>query len=275
MGSEGRREQTLLTDQDNALVFADVPQKHYEEVRTWFLSFSGKVVESLARYGIPRCPYDFTASNPEWCHSEKQWESKFQKWMEDPRPRVLRTFSVFADFRPIFAETDFLISLRDRLNEAVKTNSSFIRFLARNGLYNRPPLGFFRQFVVEKSGQHKEKLNVKIKGLTPIISSVRVLALELGVKQTNTLKRIGEIDKSGIMDHELMSNLREAYGFMTYLRIRNHFKARAKGEKPDNFVNPSALNTIERKMLKESFNLISSLQKQMTSRYLTEFLVRP
>jgi CBS domain-containing protein len=275
MGSEGRREQTLLTDQDNALVFADVPEKHYEEVRNWFLCFSGKVVDGLVRYGIPRCPHDFTASNPEWCHSEQKWESRFLNWMQDPRPKVLRTFSVFADFRAIFTQTDFLRSLRDRLNEEVKADRRFIRFLARNGLYNRPPLGFFRQFVVEKSGQHKEKLNVKTKGLIPIISSVRVLALELGVKQTNTLQRMREIDKASSLDREFMSNLREAYGYMTYLRIKNHFDARATGEKADNFINPARLNTLERKMLKESFKLIFSLQEQMTSRYLTEFLVRP
>ena len=272
-GSEGRREQTLRTDQDNALIFADVPIEHEEEIKRWFLMFSEKAVDGLVRYGFSRCPGGFMASNPKWCKSESQWQKTFLGWIEDPNPFTLRMTSIFFDFRALYAGTDFLANLREMLNEAIQRNPFFLRFLAKNGLYNRPPLGFLRQFVVEKSGEHKNHLNLKMRGCTPVVDSARVLALDLNVRSTNTFERLIEINKKGIINDGFYSELREAYVFIRYLIISQHLEARIKGEKPENFVDPKTLNSLKRKMLKESFAIINKLQELLEFRYQTQFIV--
>jgi CBS domain-containing protein len=141
--------------------------------------------------------------------------------------------------------------------------------MAKNALYNRPPLGFLRQLVVEKSGEHKNKLNLKLSGLTPLVEAVRVMALDLGVEATNTLVRLEEIGYRGLLDAESAADLREAFSFITLLRISHHLEARARGQVPDNFVNPGDLNKFQRKMLKESFAVITKLQDLMEHRYQT------
>jgi CBS domain-containing protein len=273
LGSEGRREQTLRTDQDNALTFAHVPTENEEEVKGWFLKFSERVVDGLVRYGFPRCPGGIMASNPRWCQTEAQWQKTFLDWVNDPTPLTLRMASIFFDFRPIYAGTDFLDTLRDKLNEAIKVNRLFLRFMAKNGLHNRPPLGFLRQFVVEKSGEHANELNLKMKGLTPVVDSARVLALDLGIDTPNTVERLAEITKSSVFGDEFHSDVVEAYSFINFLRISHHLEARAKGHEPDNFVDPATLNNLQRKMLKGSFAVINELQELVAFRYQTQFIM--
>lgn len=263
LGSEGRREQTLLTDQDNALLFLPGPEDDQEKVKEWFLMFSKRVVDSLVRYGFPKCPGGIMASNPRWCQSEDDWEKTFMGWINEPEPVTLRMATIFFDFRPIYAETDFLDSFRGRLNEAIKANNHFLRSLAKIGLFNRPPLGFLRQFVVEKSGEHKNKLNLKIRGLVPVVDTARVMALDLGLSATNTHERLEHIRDQGLLDHSLYKDVREAYDFINLLRISHHLKARQKGDMPDNFVNPERLNNLQRRMLKESFAVINRLLQEL------------
>ena len=272
MGSEGRREQTLHTDQDNALVFANVSPKDEKAVKRWFLLFSERVVDGLERCGFPRCAGGIMASNPRWCQCESKWQETFLEWIKNPNSSSLRMASIFFDFRPLYGNTDFLNSLRAQLNTAIRQNRLFLRFLAKNGLHNRPPLGFLRQFVVEKSGEHKNNLNLKMKGRTPIVDAIRVIALDLGVNATNTLERMIEINKRGVITDNFYSDLREAYIFISYLIVNQHIEARARGKDPKNFVDPRSLNTLQRKMLKESFAVINKLQELLEFSYQTQVL---
>jgi CBS domain-containing protein len=285
LGSEGRREQTLRTDQDNALVFANLPEERAAGVQRWFLEFAGRVVDGLEACGFPRCRGGVMANNPRWCQTQKAWRRTFLGWVRDPKPETLRLASIFFDFRPIYAEADFLDKLESALRHAIEGNALFLRFLAKNALYNRPPLGFLRQFVVSKEGEHKNKLDLKLSGLTPIVDAVRVLALDQGVDQaqararlheispralvTNTLDRLEEITRRGLVKPELAEDLREAFSFITILRITHHLEARARGEVPDNHVDPASLNSLQRKMLKESFGVITKLQELLEHRYQT------
>ena len=145
LGSEGRMEQTLHTDQDNALFFSNVCAREEAECKRWFLKFSELVVDSLVRSGIPPCPGGIMASNPQWCQSERWWQDTFLKWITDPNPHTLLMASIFFDFRPIFAGTEFPGILEDKLLEAVRRNRLFIRFMAKNALHNQPPLGLLKQ----------------------------------------------------------------------------------------------------------------------------------
>ncbi|MBI5521500.1 MAG: cyclic nucleotide-binding/CBS domain-containing protein [Desulfarculus sp.] len=267
LGSEGRREQTLRTDQDNALIFANLPPERLEAVQRWFLGFAGRVVAGLEACGFPRCLGEVMANNPRWCQPERQWQETFLRWIQDPEPLSLRLATIFFDFRAIYAEADFIENLQQKLKEGLEGNRLFLRYMAKNALYNRPPLGFLRQFVVEKSGEHKNKLNLKLSGLTPMVDAVRVMALDLGLVITNTLERLEAVAQAGLIKPSLAADLKEAFSFMTILRIGRHLEARARGEVPDNFVDPAALSGLQRKMLKESFGVISQLQDLMEYRY--------
>jgi len=268
-GSEGRKEQTLHTDQDNALFFSVDTDLNEDESKSWFLTFSEQVVESLVQSGIPRCPGGIMASNPQWCQPEERWEARFMGWITEPNPDTLLKASIFFDFRPIYSGTEFPYILRERLLRAIRKSRLFMRFMAKIALTNRPPLGLLKQFVVEKSGEHKNKLDLKMRGLTPVADAARVLSLSLGITAQNTFDRIAEINQRGIIDDGFYTNLREAYEFIVYLQITRHLDALAKGEEPNNFLDPASLNSLQRKMLKESFAVVRRLQETIEFRFQT------
>jgi CBS domain-containing protein len=271
-GSEGRKEQTLYTDQDNALFFAAKPDGDAAECKKWFLQFAQRVVAYLVRSGIPECPGGVMASNHEWCQPEDRWLDTFLGWIKDPSPQPLLMASIFFDFRPIYAGTNFPYLLEDQLLKAIRKSGLFIRFMAKNALINRPPLSLLKRFVVEKSGEHKNKFDLKQRGLTPVVDAARVLSLSLGIKTQNTLDRLAEINRIGIFDNSFHDDLREAYEFLIYLQISRHLDALAQGETPDNFLDPASLNGLQRKMLKESFAVVRRLQETIEFRYQTKLV---
>ena len=269
-GSEGRMEQTLYTDQDNALFFSNPSDRDEAECKTWFLRFSEQVVDALVRSGIPPCPGGIMASNPKWCQPEDRWRDTFLEWITEPNPHTLLMASIFFDFRPIYAGTEFPYILQDLLLKAIRKHRLFIRFMAKIALTNRPPLSLLKRFVVEKSGEHKNKVDLKMRGLTPVVDAARVLSLDLGIKTQNTLGRLAEINQRGVIDNEFHADLREAYDFIVYLQISRHLDALAKGEAPNNFINPASLNSLQRKMLKESFAVVNRLQRTIEFRFQTQ-----
>ncbi|MBW2705626.1 MAG: cyclic nucleotide-binding/CBS domain-containing protein [Deltaproteobacteria bacterium] len=271
-GSEGRKEQTLYTDQDNALFFALQPDGDAAECKKWFLQFAQRVVAYLVRSGIPECPGGVMASNPQWNLPEDRWLDTFLGWIKDPSPEPLLMASIFFDFRPIYAGTNFPYLLEDQLLKTIRKSGLFMRFLAKNALINRPPLGLLKRFVVEKSGEHKNKFDLKQRGLTPVVDAARVLSLSLGIKTQNTHERLAEINRLGIIDNNFHADLQEAYEFLIYLQISRHLDALAQGQAPDNFLDPASLNGLQRKMLKESFAVVRHLQETIEIRFQTKLV---
>jgi CBS domain-containing protein len=271
-GSEGRKEQTLHTDQDNALFFALKPDCDEAECQQWFMQFAQRVVAYLVRSGIPECPGGIMASNPQWNQPEDRWLDTFLGWIKDPSPQPLLMASIFFDFRPIYSGTNFPYLLEDQLLKAIRKSGLFVRFLAKNALSNRPPLGLLKRFVVERSGEHKNKFDLKQRGLTPVVDAARVLSLSLGIKTQNTLDRLAEINRTGVIDDHFHADLCEAYEFLIYLQISRHLDALAQGEEPDNFLDPASLNGLQRKMLRESFAIVRQLQETIEFRFHTKLV---
>ena len=141
LGSEGRREQTLRTDQDNALVFETVPAEDKEAVQKWFLTFSQRVVNGLARYGFPLCPGEIMASNPQWCLTEQEWQRTFLNWVNNPTPETLRMASIFFDFRELHAATPFLAELRTLLHDGNSKETSLPAISSQKQPLHPPSLG--------------------------------------------------------------------------------------------------------------------------------------
>ena len=273
LGSEGRREQTLRTDQDNALLFENVPEHEEKKIKDWFLMYSEKVVDGLVRYGFPRCRGGIMASNPKWCQSEEQWENIFFDWVIHPEALALRMASIFFDFRPVYGDKSTLEKLRQKIHSLINNHYQFLQYMAKNALDSRPPLSFFHNFVVEKTGEHRNELNLKLRGVLPLNESARVMALEMNVNNSNTVERLTEVSKKNVISNELLSDLIEAFDFITSLRLVQHLEARQKGEAPNNFVNPAKLTGLQRALLKESFAVINQLQEKLEYRYGTKLLL--
>jgi CBS domain-containing protein len=269
LGSEGRREQTLRTDQDNAIIFADVPPEREKEVQRFFIDLAGRVVSGLERCGFPRCKGGIMAVNPQWCQPYRAWEGYYRHWIVDfdyPPEEILQTM-IFFDFRPIFGQSDYLTRITEFINECLNQRQSFLKDMAETSVLHETPLGFFKRLVVEKSGEHKNHLNLKVNGLMPLVDSIRTLALDQRIFETNTLDRISALVEKGILSHGEADDLRDAFNVIMLLRIRHHVSVINRGKEPDNYVNPEELSIIQRTMLKEAFKTIDKMQRMLGLRY--------
>ena len=269
LGSEGRREQTLRTDQDNALIFADDSSKREEEVRTYFLSLAEKVVSGLEQCGFPRCKGRVMAVNPKWCQPFHVWKEYFRHWILDvdyPPEEVLATF-VFFDCRAIYGQYELASRIAGHILELLDEGKSFAREMAKTAILHKTPLGFFKRLVVEKSGEHKNKLNLKLNGLTPLVDAIRTLALSQKVFDTNTLDRISSLVEKESLTPAEADDLRDAFNVIMLIRVRHHVNVLRQGGIPDNYVNPDELSIIQRTMLKEAFKTIDRLQGLLELRY--------
>ncbi|MCS7242412.1 DUF294 nucleotidyltransferase-like domain-containing protein [Candidatus Caldatribacterium sp.] len=267
LGSEGRKEQTFKTDQDNALVYADSPASQENSVRNYFLEFTSYIKDQLLRCGFPPCPGDVMASNPKWCQPLKVWKKYFSQWINVPKGEHITLSAIFFDFRGVYGDLSLEESLRDYLLNTVKDQKIFLGYLANLAVKNRPPLGFFKTFVVEKSGEHKDKLNLKIKGIAPLVDIVRLFSLEKAVRETSTLERIEALKSKHSIMRDYSEEVIYALEFLMLLRIRHQYEQVVKGMVPDNFINPEELSNLERKLLKDTFQLISKLQDILIERY--------
>jgi CBS domain-containing protein len=269
LGSEGRREQTLRTDQDNALVFVDHSPEAEEEARSYFLNLAEKVVSGLERCGFPRCKGGIMAVNPKWCQPLHVWKEYFRHWITDvdyPAEEVLATF-VFFDCRPIYGRYELVTETAGHVLELLDEGKSFAREMAKTAILHKTPLGFFKRLVVEKSGEHKNKLNLKLNGLTPLVDAIRTLALGQKVFETNTLDRISALVEKETLTPAEADDLRDAFNVIMLTRVRHHVAVLRQGGVPDNYVNPDELSIIQRTMLKEAFKTIDRLQGLLELRY--------
>jgi CBS domain-containing protein len=269
LGSEGRREQTLRTDQDNAILFSDVPPEKEEEVQAYFLNLAEKVVSGLEMCGFPRCKGGIMAINPKWCQPYRVWTEYFRHWLVDfdyPAEEILQTF-IFFDFRPIYGQFDYAAGIQECIRDGLNTRRSFLRDMAETAVLHQPPLGFFKKLVVEKSGEHKNKLNLKLNGLTPLVDAIRTLALDQEIFETNTLDRLEGLVERGILPQGEADDLRDAFNVIMLVRVRHHVDVISRGGEPDNYVNPDELSIIQRTMLKEAFKAIDRLQSLLEMRY--------
>jgi CBS domain-containing protein len=267
-GSEGRKEQTFKTDQDNAIIYADSTTAYEADAaKKYFSGFTVFVRDSLIQCGFPLCPADFMASNPQWCQPLKTWKKYFSNWIATPTSDAVLNSVTFFDFRPVHGEFGLAKDLRDSLIAMLKDQKVFLGYIANMAVKNRPPIGFLKTFVVEKSGEHKDKLNLKVKGIAPIVDMVRLFSLEKTIKETGTLERINALkDKHGIVE-EYREELIHAFEFIMLLRIQHQFEQVNSGKEADNFINPNNLSNLEKKTAKEAFNLISKIQDMIIERY--------
>jgi CBS domain-containing protein len=269
-GSEGRREQTFKTDQDNAIIYADPSSDgEAEAAKKYFSAFAAYVRDGLLQCGFPPCPANYMASNPQWCQPLKVWKRYFSTWISTPTADAVMNSLAFFDFRPLYGELALAETLRDDLNAFLRDQKVFLGFLASMAIKNTPPIGFFKSFVVEKGGEHKNELNLKVKGLAPLVDIVRLFSLEKGIRETSTLERIGMLRSKHTIVEEYADDFEYAFEFIMLLRIHNQYAQISSGQAPDNFINPNKLSNLEKRSIKEAFQVISKVQDLIIERYKT------
>ena len=267
-GSEGRKEQTFKTDQDNAIITADpASEAEAEAAKKYFSAFAEFVRDSLLLCGFPPCPANYMASNPQWCQPLKVWKKYFSTWISTPTPDAVLNSVAFFDFRPMYGETSLAEALRDHLIELLKDQKVFLGYVANMAIKNQPPIGFFKSFVVDKGGAHKDELNLKIKGLAPLVDILRLFALEKGIRETSTMERIETLKSKHTIVEEYADDLEQAFEFITLLRIHHQYTQVSSGQAPDNFINPNRLSNLEKRSIKEAFQLVEKIQALIIELY--------
>jgi CBS domain-containing protein len=268
-GSEGRKEQTFKTDQDNGIVFRD-PEgpAQKKETEEYFREFSEFVKHSLIRCGFVPCPGDYMASNPRWRGPLSTWKRYFTDWLITPTPQAILQSVILFDFRGVYGELSLAEQLKEHLLQNLKGKDIFLLQMAKLTVNVKPPLGFFRTFVVEKSGEHKNELNLKFRLIAPIINIARLYALEEAIPETSTIDRIEHLKEIHPVMKDMGDELSEAFEFVMTLRIHHQFEQIMAGREPDNYINPDSLTNLEKKTLKEACQIISRFQEVIEQHYM-------
>ena len=263
-GSQARLEQSSHSDQDNAMIISDEMSPEDDQ---YFETLARKVTDGLNTCGFIYCPGDSMASNPKWRQPLKVWKNYFQEWIIRPDPMALMLSSIFFDLRPVYGDKSLFKKLQKKILQTSKENKIFIAYMASNALTHRPPLGFFRTFVLVHDGEHDDTLDIKHRGIVPITDIARVLALSEGLGETNTTDRLRAAAETSALSREMAENLEDALEFIASLRINHQALQIGRGEPADNYLPPGELSELERKHLKDAFNVIQEMQSTLDHRY--------
>jgi CBS domain-containing protein len=257
LGSVAREEEALSADQDHALVLAE--PGHDE----WFAALASRVTDVLEQSGWPRCPGAVMATNPLWRVTVDGWRRQFAAWSREPEPEAVLDVAIFYDMRHLSGEP--------RLTEAVRRAASsyvsprLLGHLSVQALRMRPPLGFFRSFVLEHEGDHAETLDIK-RGIAAVVQLARVYALRAGSTALSTRSRLAAAEGAGVLDERVAADLRDALELMSYRRLHHQVSQFRAGARPDNHIAPEDLTDRQRRHLKDAFAIVRSAQHQMANR---------
>ncbi|MBI3479868.1 MAG: CBS domain-containing protein [Nitrosomonadales bacterium] len=266
LGSEGRFEQTLSTDQDNALIFTAPDGMTADQVRAQLLPVAKNINDTLALCGFPLCRGNMMASNPQWCLSLEEWKRTFFGWITNGTPEALLHASIFFDFRALHGEHKLAEELRLWLVRVASDHSRFLHQMADNATRIRPPLGVVRDFVVGK----EHTLDLKLNGITPFVDAARIFSLAAGVIPTSTIQRLrASAAKMKVHPSEIEAWI-DAFLFIQVLRMRHHDEQKTRGvsdDALDNRIDPEHLNELDRRILKEAFRQARKLQARLALEY--------
>lgn len=260
LGSEGRKEQTFRTDQDNAIIYEDKANEHREEVRAYFLEFAKQVSDRLNHIGFDYCTGGFMAQNPKWTHSLSHWKRNYVSWIAESLPETVMNFSTFFDTRFVYGQESILQELKVFVDEELQKPAYKLFYnMAKNALQYEPPLTFFnniRTFTKDK----REVFDIK-RAMTPIVDLVRLYALKHHVFEVNTGERLKALLKADVFTEAAYHELSQSYYFLMSMRLKKQAVQIIQDHtQPDNYIDISGLTKIEQVALKEIFKIISNFQ---------------
>ena len=260
MGSEGRGEQILKTDQDNALIINDDCNISDEDLQ----EFTNKFTETLVDFGFPRCEGNIMVSNPYWCRKESDFKDLIFSWVNQPNGDNFMNIAIFYDAVCVSGNRDLVLNLKEYLFKVTGNTQTFYSHFAKVISSFDVPLGFFDGFVFNnKENKHKNQIDIKKGGIFIIVQGIRSLSLEYKLLNTSTAKRIQKLIELGELDAELGKELTMAFNFLTNLKLKSNLEKLDKKATIDNYINPNELNTMEKDLLKDSFKIVNKLKKKL------------
>lgn len=271
-GSEARREQTLRTDQDNGLVYADPPPEARAAAAGWFARLGTAAVDLLVAAGVPRCEGDVMASNPRWCQPLAVWAEYFRGWMRVTAPGPLLSAAIVFDLRPVAGDLALGVTLRELLRAEAPGQRAFLRFLAHDVVSHRPPLTLLRHLAVPRRGPGRGRIDVKFAGAQQVVGAARLAALELGLAETNTVARLRGAVARGWHGEGEVAELVDGYRHLLRLRLVHQLDQLGRGERADNLVEPAALRRADRLLLVDALRTVARLQAELRERYATDLI---
>ncbi|MFV8224289.1 DUF294 nucleotidyltransferase-like domain-containing protein [Christiangramia aquimixticola] len=268
LGSQGRKEQLLHTDQDNALVFQDVPEDQLEETRAYFLKLATKVTKRLNIIGYKFCPAEMMARNPKYCLSESEWKDQFSNWVTASGNDEILLCQIFFDFDITYGNVRLTNAISNHIFDILKGNKNFLNRLAAQALRNPSPLGFFRRFLVEQDGEKKDLFDIKKRGIMPLTDAARLLILEHRVKNiSNTAERFEKLARLEPNNQELYLACAYSSKALIKFRTRQGIKNKDNGR----FINLGDLGKEDKIKLKRCFKTIKEVQELIKIRYETTY----
>ena len=260
MGSEGRAEQILRTDQDNALIISNKCELDREEIYKFTIQFT----ETLVDFGFPRCEGNIMLSNPYWCRRTKEFKDLIYSWVNEPSPDNLMNTAIFYDAYCVSGNKELILELKEYLFNVCANSQTFNSSFAKVISSFDVPLGFFDGFVLDsKDSKHKNELDIKKGGIFLIVHSIRALSLEHHILKINTIDRIKTLTKKGVFEEESAQELIMSFNYLSMLKLKSNLEKLDKKEKIDNYINPNELNTMEKDLLKDSFKIVNNLKKKL------------
>ena len=264
LGSQGRKEQLLLTDIDSAIIFEDISKDKYDTVKNYFIDLAKKVTKILNKVGYLYCPHEIMASNPLWCKSVSDWKNQFEEWINNPNEKGFLKYSIFFDFDFVYGNEDLVDTISTTIHEETFNNDLFLAFLGADALKNPPPLGFFRQFLVESDGEHKDTFDLKVRALLPLIDAARVLTLSKGIKNvSNTFTRYSKLAELEPQNASIYEACAHAFAELLKFRIEEGLK----NENDGRYLNLNDLSKLDKVKLKNDFQPINDVQEMIKDRF--------
>ena len=265
LGSRARFEQALGPDQDHALVLHDDyrPESH----ATYFTQLADRVTSGLEAVGYPRCRGDKMATNPRWRQPLATWLGQVAHWARTPTPEAVLEAGVFFDLRHQYGDQALTAELAAAQRSAAQGAPIFLAHLAAHAAAHHPPLGFFRGLVVDRSGDHRATLDVKGGGINVVVEIARVHGYACGSEETSTRARLDDAVAARLLSPALGADLRDAWEFLSHLRLRHQAEQVSAGAPVDNRVDPSGISQFEKRHLKAAFGVIRSAQGALAQRY--------
>jgi CBS domain-containing protein len=261
-GSQGRQEQTGVSDQDNCLMLDDAAT---EADMAYFAKLAKVVSDGLHACGYVYCPGDMMATNPQWCQPMRVWREYFRKWVAVPDPMAQMLASVMFDLRPIGGAASLYADLQVEVLDMAAKNSIFVAHMISNSLKHTPPLGLLRGFATIRSGEYKNHIDLKMNGVVPVVDLGRVYSLIGEAPAINTRARLEAAVEAGVISQSGGADLIEAYDLIAQTRLENQARRVKAGERPDNFIAPSELSDFERSHLRDAFVVVRTMQSAVGS----------
>jgi CBS domain-containing protein len=256
-GSQGRQEQTGTSDQDNCLILDDAARPEHDE---YFARLARFVSEGLNACGYVFCPGDMMATNPRWRQPMRVWRDYFQGWISRPSPEAQMLASVMFDLRPVGGAVSLFSDLQGATLERASHNTIFVAHMVSNSLKHQPPLGLLRGFATIRSGVHKDRLDLKLNGVIPVVDLGRVYALTGRIPAVNTRARLVAAEDAGVVSSSGGHSLIDAYDLIAQVRLDHQARQVRSGGRPDNFMAPADLSEFERSHLRDAFVVVRTMQ---------------